>query len=163
MEKLYLIARIADTRVALRSRAINSVVTVGIPVEVPGAPPHVAGLFALRSRVFTLIDPHVVIGLPPVPVAAGQRVIVVDVVQERLDHALSLGAEAAINARDGDVAARIIEITGGGAHVSVEALGIEATANGSLECLRPMGRHVQVGLPVGHTAKMQINMNAVYM
>ena len=36
MEKLYLIARIADTRVALRSRAINSVVTVGTPVEVPG-------------------------------------------------------------------------------------------------------------------------------
>ena len=95
--------------------------------------------------------------------ALGARVIVVDVVQERLDHALSLGAEAAVNAKDGDVAARIIEITGGGAHVSVEALGIEATANGSLECLRPMGRHVQVGLPVGHTAKMQINMNAVYM
>lgn len=84
-------------------------------------------------------------------------------VQERLDHALSLGAEAAINAQSGDVAARIIEITGGGAHVSVEALGIEATANGSLECLRPMGRHVQVGLPTGHTAKMQINMNAIYM
>ena len=81
MEKLYLIARIADTRVALRSRAINSVVTVGIPVEVPAAPPHVAGLFALRSRVFTLIDPHVVIGLPAVPVAPGQRVIVVDVAE----------------------------------------------------------------------------------
>ena len=95
--------------------------------------------------------------------ALGARVIVVDVVQERLDHALSLGAEAAVNARDGDVAAKIIEITGGGAHVSVEALGIEATTNGSLECLRPLGRHVQVGLPTGHTAKMQINMNAVYM
>jgi alcohol dehydrogenase len=95
--------------------------------------------------------------------ALGARVVVVDVVQERLDHALSLGAEAAVNAKAGDVAAKIIEITGGGAHVSVEALGIEATANGSLECLRPMGRHVQVGLPVGHTAKMQINMNAVYM
>src|SRR3546814_15043780 len=74
MEKLYLVARIADTRVALRSRTIHSVVTVGQPVEVPGAPPHVAGLFALRSRVFTLIDPHVVVGLPPVPVAQGQRV-----------------------------------------------------------------------------------------
>ncbi len=95
--------------------------------------------------------------------ALGARVIVVDVVQERLDHALSLGAEAAVNPRDGDVAAKIVEITGGGAHVSVEALGIEATANGSLECLRPMGRHVQIGLPVGHTAKMQINMNAIYM
>ena len=79
MDKLYLVARIADTRVALRSRAINSVVAVGTPVEVLGAPPHVAGLFALRSRVFTLIDPHVVIGLPPVPIAEGQRVIVVDV------------------------------------------------------------------------------------
>lgn len=81
MDNLYLVARIADTRVALRSRAINSVVTVATPVEVPGAPPNVVGLFALRSRVFTLIDPHVVVGLPPVPVAAGQRVIVVDVAE----------------------------------------------------------------------------------
>jgi alcohol dehydrogenase len=95
--------------------------------------------------------------------ALGARVIVVDVVQERLDHALSLGAEAAFNAANGDVAAQIVELTGGGAHVSVEALGIEATANGSINCLRPLGRHVQVGLPVGHTATMQINMNAVYM
>lgn len=81
MDKLYLIARIADTRIALRSRAIHSVVTVGTPVEIPGAPSHVAGLFALRSRVFTLIDPHVVIGLPAVPVAPGQRVIIVDVAE----------------------------------------------------------------------------------
>ncbi len=95
--------------------------------------------------------------------ALGARVIVVDVVQARLDHALSLGAEAAVDARQGDVAARIIDLTGGGAHVSVEALGIEATTNGSIECLRPLGRHVQVGLPTGHTATMQINMNAVYM
>ncbi|MGQ2929564.1 MAG: chemotaxis protein CheW, partial [Sphingopyxis sp.] len=90
MEKLYLIARIADTRVALRSRAINSVVTVGTPVHVPAAPEHVAGLFALRSRVFTLIDPHVVIGLPPTAVAPGQRVIVVDVA----DHGYALLADA---------------------------------------------------------------------
>jgi len=89
MEKLYLVARIADTRVALRSGAIHSVVTVGIPVEVPGAPPHVAGLFALRSRVFTLIDPHVVVGLPPVAATQGQRVIVVDVA----DHGYALLAD----------------------------------------------------------------------
>ena len=95
--------------------------------------------------------------------ALGARVIVVDVVPERLAHARALGAELALDARDGDVAARIVEATGGGAHVSVEALGIEATTNGSIECLRPLGRHVQVGLPVGHTARMTINMNAVYM
>lgn len=95
--------------------------------------------------------------------AMGARVIVVDVVQEKLDHAMGLGAEAAVNAREGDTAARIREITGGGAHVSVEALGIPETVNASIECLRPLGRHVQVGMPVGHTARMEINMNAVYM
>jgi len=96
--------------------------------------------------------------------ALGARVIVVDVVPEKLDHALSLGAEAAIDAREGNVAERIIELTGGkGAHVSVEALGIEATTNASIACLRALGRHVQVGMPVGHTAHMQINMNTVYM
>ena len=95
--------------------------------------------------------------------ALGARVIAVDVVAERLAHAKSLGAEVVINASESDTAARIIEATGGGAHVSIEALGIEATANASIECLRPLGRHVQVGLPTGHTARMQINMNAVYM
>src|SRR3546814_12234592 len=49
----------------------------------------VAGLFALRSRVFTLIDPHVVVGLPPVAVAQGQRVMVVDVA----DHGYALIAD----------------------------------------------------------------------
>ncbi len=95
--------------------------------------------------------------------ALGARVVAVDVVSERLTHALSLGAEHVINAAEGDTAARIREVTGGGAHVSIEALGIAATANASIECLRPLGRHVQVGLPTGHTAQMQINMNAVYM
>lgn len=96
--------------------------------------------------------------------ALGARVIVVDVVEEKLRHALELGAEAAVDAREGDVAERIRAATGGqGAHVSVEALGIEATTNASIECLRPLGRHVQIGMPVGHTAHMRINMNAVYM
>ncbi len=95
--------------------------------------------------------------------ALGARIVAVDVVPERLTHARTLGAEHVINAADGDTAARIREVTGGGAHVSLEALGIEATANASIECLRPLGRHVQVGLPTGHTAQMQINMNAVYM
>ena len=95
--------------------------------------------------------------------AIGARVVVVDVVAEKLSHAIGLGAEAAVDARDGEVAARIIEITGGGAHVSVEALGTQATTNASLECLRPLGRHVQVGMPTGPSARMEINMNRVYM
>ncbi len=95
--------------------------------------------------------------------ALGARVVVVDVVPEKLDHALSLGAEAAVDARAGDPAAAIRDLTGGGAQVSVEALGIPQTTNASIECLAPLGRHVQIGMPVGHTATMPINMNAVYM
>lgn len=94
--------------------------------------------------------------------AMGAHVIVVDIVQEKLDHALSLGMDLAVNAADGGAAEKIKELTGGGAHVSVEALGIPATTNASIECLRPLGRHVQVGMPIGHTAHMDINMSAVY-
>lgn len=95
--------------------------------------------------------------------ALGARVIVVDIVPEKLHHALSLGAEHALDAREGDVGPRIMELTGGGAHVSVEALGIAATANNALHSLRPLGRYVQVGLPTGHTARMEIDVNAIYM
>ncbi len=95
--------------------------------------------------------------------ALGARVVVVDVVPEKLNHALGLGAEAALDARAGDVAQAIREITGGGAHVSVEALGIAQTTNASLHCLRPLGRHVQVGMPTVDTAWMQIDMSAIYM
>jgi alcohol dehydrogenase len=41
------------------------------------------------------------------------------------------------------------ELTGGGAHVSIDALGITATYENSLRSLRKLGRHVQVGMPVG--------------
>ncbi|MBE9635524.1 zinc-binding dehydrogenase [Salipiger mangrovisoli] len=95
--------------------------------------------------------------------ALGAHVVVVDVVTEKLDHALSLGMDAAVNAATEDTAARIKEITGGGAHVSVEALGIPQTVNASIRCLRPLGRHVQVGMPVGHHAIQEVDMNAVYM
>ncbi|MEO1195318.1 MAG: zinc-binding dehydrogenase [Pseudomonadota bacterium] len=95
--------------------------------------------------------------------ALGARVIVTDVVEEKLTHALALGADHAVNARNGDAAAQIKEITGGGAHVSVEALGFAETVAASLACLRPLGRHVQVGLPVGPHAVQPVDMNAIYM
>ncbi|QQA41357.1 zinc-binding dehydrogenase [Pelagovum pacificum] len=95
--------------------------------------------------------------------AMGARVVAIDVVQEKLDHALAHGAEAAVNAKDPDATDKIREITGGGAHVSIEAVGIEPTLNGSIACLRPLGRHVQCGMPIGHTARMEIDLNGVFM
>ena len=57
--------------------------------------------------------------------------------------------EFTVDAGASDPAALIGEITGGGAHVSVDALGSPATAACSVRCLRRRGRHVQVGLLLG--------------
>lgn len=91
----------------------------------------------------------------------GAQVVVVDVVQEKLDHAISLGADAGVNAATQDVAEAIREITGGGAQVSIEALGIAQTTNASIECLATLGRHVHVGMPSGD-GMMSLNMRAIY-
>ena len=91
----------------------------------------------------------------------GAQVVVVDVVDEKLEHARSLGADAAVNAMKEDVAETIREITGGGAQVSIEALGIEATTNASVECLAILGRHVHIGMP-GGSGMMEINVRAIY-
>jgi purine-binding chemotaxis protein CheW len=56
MTKLFLIAEIAGTSIAICSDVIESVVTIGDVVDVPRSDPVIAGLFALRSRVLTLID-----------------------------------------------------------------------------------------------------------
>lgn len=77
------------------------------------------------------------------------RVVVVDLVEEKLTHAKQLGADAAINTTQTDVAEAIREITGGGAQISLEALGIAATTHASVGCLATLSRHVHVGVPAG--------------
>ncbi len=73
--------------------------------------------------------------------AAGASVIAVDIDERKLVRARELGATHAIS----EVEA-IPELTGGGAHVSVDALGSALTCVNSVECLRKRGRHAQVGL-----------------
>ena len=92
------------------------------------------------------------VGLSAVMIAAavGARVVAVDVSPAALDLTRTLGAEAVLDAAqtggEGRVAEAIQEITGGGAHVSLDALGNPATCAASIGCLRRRGRHVQVGL-----------------
>jgi alcohol dehydrogenase len=94
--------------------------------------------------------------------ALGARVVVVDVVEDKLAHALAHGADAALNATAGDVAGAVREVTGGGAHVALEALGVPATTIPALKSLRKLGRMVQVGMPAGVHTTMPIPMDAVY-
>ena len=91
----------------------------------------------------------------------GAQVVVVDIVDEKLEHAKAHGADATVNAAKVDAAEAIRDITGGGAQVSVEALGIATTTNASVDCLAILGRHVHVGMPSGD-GMMNINMRAIY-
>jgi alcohol dehydrogenase len=88
------------------------------------------------------------VGLAAVMIAAaaGARVVAIDIDEAKLTRARSLGAEAAVSS---DVVASVVDATGGGAHVSVDALGHPSTCVNSVECLRKRGRHVQVGLLLG--------------
>ena len=82
-----------------------------------------------------------------VAVAAGSRVVAVDVSRAALELAGQLGAEVLIDVGDvDDVASAVRRATGGGAHVSLDALGSATTMGASVRSLRKRGRHVQVGL-----------------
>lgn len=63
MAELLLIVRLAGRRVALSAAAVEAVVELEGLTPVPGAASHVAGLSALRSRVLTVIDSRVSLGL----------------------------------------------------------------------------------------------------
>ncbi|MBO2447480.1 zinc-dependent alcohol dehydrogenase family protein [Actinomadura barringtoniae] len=89
------------------------------------------------------------VGLSAVMVAAaaGARVVAIDIAPAALDLARQCGAAVTLDGREaGDVAEAVRDVTGGGAHVSLDALGSPATAAASIGGLRRRGRHVQVGL-----------------
>ncbi len=95
-------------------------------------------------------------------VASGARVVAVDVLGEALALAEELGAEAVVDAgATRDVPAAIRRRTGGGAHVSIDALGSPTTCGGSIRSLRRRGRHVQVGLLVPGVNVTDVPMHRV--
>ncbi len=93
-------------------------------------------------------------------VALGARVVAVDVAQRAASRAAELGAVPVVDTGQ-DVPAVVREITAGGAHVSVDAIGSTATAVNSVHSLRRRGRHVQVGLLFGPAATPPLPMDRV--
>jgi len=89
------------------------------------------------------------LGLAAVQIAAalGAAVVAVDRRDGPLALAADLGATATLDASDlEDVPAAVRAATDGGAHVSVDALGRAETCRNSVDSLRAMGDHVQLGL-----------------
>ena len=75
---LYLIVRIDDETVALPATEIGSVVEIDQIAPVPRAPSHVAGLFALRSRVLTVIDTRAALDLGTIARSGAMTAIIVE-------------------------------------------------------------------------------------
>lgn len=100
------------------------------------------------------------VGLSAVMIAAaaGANVIGVDLDPAKLDLARALGAAFVIDGRQENVPEAIREITRGGANVSIDALGHTVTMTNSILCLRPRGKHIQVGLMLGDHAAPAVPM-----
>jgi propanol-preferring alcohol dehydrogenase len=91
------------------------------------------------------------VGLSAVQIAAaaGAMVAAVDTDERKLAKARQEGAAATVNASGltpEQVGQAVRDATGGGAHVSLDALGRAFTVHQSIWSLRKRGRHVQVGV-----------------
>ncbi|GAA3606569.1 zinc-dependent alcohol dehydrogenase family protein [Marihabitans asiaticum] len=96
--------------------------------------------------------------------ALGARVVAVDVAPASLALATDLGAEVVLDGTGlapADVGDRVHEVTGGGAHLSLDAYGSGPTAVASVLSLRRRGRHVQAGLLLGDQARPPLPMDRV--
>jgi alcohol dehydrogenase len=104
------------------------------------------------------------VGLSAIMIASalGAQVVAVDISDDKLEFAKALGAVAAVNAKStADVAAAVREVTGGGAHVSLDAIGNAGVCFGAIDGLRKRGRHIQVGLMTGDDQTPRIPMHKV--
>lgn len=94
--------------------------------------------------------------------AIGANVIAIDISDDKLELARKLGAVATVNAsKVPDVVEAVMDISRGGAHVSLDALGHPVTCFNSISNLRKRGKHVQVGLMLGEHSTPAIPMSKV--
>jgi len=88
------------------------------------------------------------VGLSAIMIAAAfrARVIAIDIDDEKLQFAKSIGAEVAVNAGQANVIEAVMVVTDGGAHISIDALGDPTICFNSISSLRKRGKHIQVGI-----------------
>jgi len=84
-------------------------------------------------------------------------VIGVDGDDARLAMAKRMGVDVVLDYREMDVVAEVRRLTGGGADVAIEALGIQQTFENALRCLRPGGTLSSLGV---YSGKLQVPYDA---
>ena len=79
-------------------------------------------------------------------IAGAGRIIAIDRVASKLELARTFGATDVIDASAGNIADQVLELTGGGVHHSIEAIGLKSTAEDAFRMLRRGGTATIVGL-----------------
>lgn len=154
----------ADTNLAALPATMEPALAAALGCRVTTAWHALTGRAGLRPGEWLAVFGTGGVGLSAMLLARaiGARTVMVDVVADKLAHARAHGADAVVNAAETDPAAAVREITGGGADVAVEALGIAETTANALKSLRKLGRMVQIGMPAGRHAQMTLPMDVVY-
>jgi alcohol dehydrogenase len=104
------------------------------------------------------------VGLSAIMIATsvGANVVGIDIREEKLEFAKSIGAVATINStKTVNVVETVVDLTEGGAHVSIDALGSPVTCFNSIANLRKRGKHVQVGLMLAEQRQPAVPMDKV--
>jgi propanol-preferring alcohol dehydrogenase len=93
--------------------------------------------------------------------AMGMRVAAVDIDPKKLALAQALGAEVAIDAREGNPVSAVRKALGGGAHGAVVAAVATKAFEQSIGMLRPGGTVVFLGLPGGKADELRASIAAI--
>ena len=78
--------------------------------------------------------------------AGADRIIAVDLLDNKLEYAREFGATDVVNAGNGDAVARVVEMTGGGVDYAFEVIGNPRTIEQAYGMCRPGGTVVVVGM-----------------
>jgi len=145
----------ADFNAVVLPDAVTMDAAAGLGCRFATAYRAVAMVGAVRAGEAAVVFGCGGVGLAIVMVAAarGARVIAVDTSPDALALARANGADCVVLADRGSEAGRLDALVGQvrdlaplGADVTFDALGSIETCRAAVECLRPRGRHVQVGL-----------------
>ncbi|WP_296704833.1 zinc-dependent alcohol dehydrogenase family protein [Algoriphagus sp.] len=104
------------------------------------------------------------IGLSAIMIAKalGAQIIAIDIDEEKLKLAKKIGASFTLNSsKVSNVVEAVRELSKGGVHISIDALGSPETCFNSIENLRKRGKHIQVGLMLADHKHASIPMNQV--
>ncbi|MFD0485082.1 zinc-dependent alcohol dehydrogenase family protein [Kineococcus sp. GCM10028916] len=150
----------ADVNLVALPEGFSAATAAALGCRVATAFRAVSDVARVRPGEFVAVHGAGGVGLSAVAIAAaaGARVVAVDPSPAARELALAFGAEHAVA---DDVVRTVRDLTDGGAHVSIDAVGLPVTCENSVRSLRRRGRHVQIGLLPAAAGKPSVPMDLV--